>query len=129
MQRVPDFTPHPAVAPLVSGSPALILALLSCSSASADVVIKEKSVSEGLGGFGDGTSSRTLIVAGNRSRSGDETSAEKREGIGQAADIGSSAATGDQGRVTGRSADSWRAEPRARHAKQAEDRFEKRTGR
>jgi hypothetical protein len=53
--------------------PALILALLLCSSASADVVIKEKSVSEGLGGFGNGTTSRTLIVAGDKSRSEDET--------------------------------------------------------
>ena len=52
--------------------PALILALLLCSSASADVVIKEKSVSEGLGGFGNGTTSRTLIVAGDKSRSEDE---------------------------------------------------------
>ena len=43
--------------------PALILALLLCSSASADVVIKEKSVSEGPGGFGNGTTSRDLIVA------------------------------------------------------------------
>jgi hypothetical protein len=50
----------------------LILALLLCSSASADVVIKEKSVSEGLGGFGNGTTSRTLIVAGDKSRSEDE---------------------------------------------------------
>lgn len=53
--------------------PALILALLLASSASADVVIKEKSVSEGLGGFGNGTTSRTLIVAGDKSRSEDET--------------------------------------------------------
>jgi hypothetical protein len=52
--------------------PALILALLLSSSASADVVIKEKSVSEGLGGFGNGTTSRTLIVAGDKSRSEDE---------------------------------------------------------
>ena len=52
--------------------PALILALLLASSASADVVIKEKSVSEGLGGFGNGTTSRTLIVAGDKSRSEDE---------------------------------------------------------
>jgi hypothetical protein len=53
--------------------PALILALMLSSSASADVMIKEKSVSEGLGGFGNGTSSRTLIVAGDKSRSEDET--------------------------------------------------------
>ena len=52
--------------------PALILALLLASSASADVVVKEKSVSEGLGGFGNATTSRTWIVAGDRSRSEDE---------------------------------------------------------
>jgi hypothetical protein len=30
------------------------------------VVIKEKSVSEGPGGFGNGTTSRTLIVSGDK---------------------------------------------------------------
>ncbi|MCX6635655.1 MAG: hypothetical protein NT090_11325, partial [Acidobacteria bacterium] len=71
MQRMPGF--------IASGRrasrewlPALILALLLSSSASADVVIREKSVSEGLGGFGNGTTSRTLIVAGDKSRSEDE---------------------------------------------------------
>jgi hypothetical protein len=52
--------------------PVLILALLLASAASADVVIKEKSVSEGLGGFGNGTTNRTMIVAGDKSRSEDE---------------------------------------------------------
>jgi hypothetical protein len=52
--------------------PALILALLLASSAGADVVVREKTVSEGLGGFGNGTTSRTMIVAGDRSRSEDE---------------------------------------------------------
>jgi hypothetical protein len=52
--------------------PVLILALLVTSSASADVAIKEKTVSEGLGGFGNGTTNRTLFVAGDKSRSEDE---------------------------------------------------------
>lgn len=52
--------------------PVLILALLAASSASADVAIKEKTVSEGLGGFGNGTTNRTLFVAGDKSRSEDE---------------------------------------------------------
>ncbi len=52
--------------------PVVILALLLASAASADVVIKEKSVSEGLAGFGNGTTNRTMIVAGDKSRSEDE---------------------------------------------------------
>jgi hypothetical protein len=52
--------------------PALILALLLASSASADVVIKETVVSEGLSGFGNGTTQRTMIVAGDKSRFEDE---------------------------------------------------------
>jgi hypothetical protein len=71
MQRMPGFIASGRCSPR-EWRPALILALLLTSSASADVVIKEKSVSEGLGGFGNGTSSRTLIVAGDRSRSEDE---------------------------------------------------------
>jgi hypothetical protein len=71
MQRMPGFIASGRRPPR-EWLPALILALLLCSSASADVVIKEKSVSEGLGGFGNGTTSRTLIVAGDKSRSEDE---------------------------------------------------------
>jgi hypothetical protein len=71
MQRMPGFIASGRCSPR-EWLPALILALLLCSSASADVVIKEKSVSEGLGGFGNGTTSRTLIVAGDKSRSEDE---------------------------------------------------------
>ena len=71
MQRMPGFIASGLRSPR-EWLPALILALLLCSSASADVVIKEKSVSEGLGGFGNGTTSRTLIVAGDKSRSEDE---------------------------------------------------------
>jgi len=52
--------------------PALFLALLLASSAGADVVVKEKTVSEGLSGFGNGTTIRTLVVAGDKSRSEDE---------------------------------------------------------
>ena len=71
MHRVPGFIASGRRSPR-EWLPALILALLLVSSASADVAIKEKSVSEGLGGFGNGTTSRTLIVAGDRSRSEDE---------------------------------------------------------
>ena len=52
--------------------PAVTLALLLASTAGADVVVKEKTVSEGLGGFGNGTSNRTLVVTGDKSRSEDE---------------------------------------------------------
>jgi len=72
MQRMPGFIASGRRSPR-EWLPALILALLLSSSASADVVIKEKSVSEGLGGFGNGTTGRTLIVAGDKSRSEDET--------------------------------------------------------
>jgi hypothetical protein len=71
MHRVPRFTASVRRSPR-EWFPALILALLLASSAGADVVIKEKSVSEGLGGFGNGTTSRTVIVAGDKSRSEDE---------------------------------------------------------
>ena len=77
MQRMPGFIASGRRSPR-EWLPALILALLLCSSASADVVIKEKSVSEGPGGFGNRTTSRTLIVAGDKSRSEDE--AEKQTG-------------------------------------------------
>jgi hypothetical protein len=46
--------------------PALILALPLSASASADVVIRGRSVSEGPGGSGDGTTSRMSLVAGDR---------------------------------------------------------------
>jgi hypothetical protein len=52
--------------------PALVLTLLLASTAAADVTIKETTVSEGLGGFGNGTTHRTMIVAGDASRSEDE---------------------------------------------------------
>jgi hypothetical protein len=52
--------------------PALLLALLLASTAAADVTIRETTVSEGLGGFGNGTTHRTMIVAGDVSRSEDE---------------------------------------------------------
>jgi hypothetical protein len=52
--------------------PALVLALLLASTAAADVTIQETTVSEGLGGFGNGTTHRTMIVAGDASRSEDE---------------------------------------------------------
>ena len=71
MHRAPGFIASGRRSPR-EWLPALILALLLVSSASADVVIKEKFVSEGLGGFGNGTTSRTLIVVGDKSRSEDE---------------------------------------------------------
>jgi hypothetical protein len=52
--------------------PALVLTLLLASTAAADVTIQETSVSEGLGGFGNGTTRRTMLVAGDMSRSEDE---------------------------------------------------------
>ena len=52
--------------------PALLLALLLASTAAADVTIRETTVSEGLGGFGNGTTHRTMIVSGDVSRSEDE---------------------------------------------------------
>ncbi len=71
MQRMPGSIASGRCSPR-EWLPTLILALLLSTSVSADVVIKEKSVSEGLGGFGNGTTSRTLIVAGDKSRSEDE---------------------------------------------------------
>ena len=50
--------------------PTLTLAPLLCSSASADVVIKAKSASEGPGGFGDGTAKGARKKTGERSSSG-----------------------------------------------------------
>jgi len=52
--------------------PALVLTLLLASTAAADVTIRETTVSEGLGGFGNGTTHRTMTVAGDVSRSEDE---------------------------------------------------------
>lgn len=46
-----------------------LLTLAPAASLRADVVVKEKTVSEGLGGFGNGTTTTTLTVAGDRSRS------------------------------------------------------------
>jgi len=71
MHRVPGFTASGRRSPR-EWLPALILTLLLASSAGADVVIREKSVSEGLGGFGNGTVARTVIMAGDKSRSEDE---------------------------------------------------------
>ena len=52
-------------------SRAVLLAFLVSApamSARADVTIQEKTVTSGLGGFGSGTSERTLVVAGDKSR-------------------------------------------------------------
>ncbi len=53
-------------------SRAVLLAILVSApamSARADVTIQEKTVTTGLGGFGSGTSERTMVVAGDKSRS------------------------------------------------------------
>jgi hypothetical protein len=49
--------------------PALAVALTLAAPVSADVVLKQKTVSEGLGGFGNSTVEKTMIVAGDKSRS------------------------------------------------------------
>jgi len=49
---------------------AVILAL--AAPAHADVTLKERTVSTGLAGFGNGTSERTIVIAGDRSRSDDQ---------------------------------------------------------
>jgi hypothetical protein len=49
-----------------------VFALVLAAAAGADVVVKEKSVSEGLGGFGNGTSTQTRVVSGDKSRSDEE---------------------------------------------------------
>lgn len=46
-----------------------ILALALPAASRADVTIQQKTVTLGLGGFGDGTREQTLIVAGDKSRS------------------------------------------------------------
>jgi hypothetical protein len=53
--------------------PALAVALTLAAPVSADVVLKQKTVSEGLGGFGNSVSEKTLVVSGDKSRS-DEVS-------------------------------------------------------
>ncbi len=47
-------------------------ALVLAATAHADVTMKEKSVSSGLAGFGGGTSERTVVIAGDKSRTDDE---------------------------------------------------------
>ena len=47
------------------------VALALPSLAGADVLVKQKTVSEGLGGFGNATTEGTLVVSGDRSRSDD----------------------------------------------------------
>jgi hypothetical protein len=49
---------------------AVMLAL--AAPALADVTLKEKTVSTGLAGFGNGTSERTFVIAGDKSRSDDQ---------------------------------------------------------
>jgi hypothetical protein len=51
---------------------AVAVSLALAAPASADVTLKEKTVSTGLAGFGNGTSERTFVIAGDKSRSDDE---------------------------------------------------------
>lgn len=55
---------------LLLAVPALLALAVSAHAA---VVMQEKTVSNGLGGFGNGTSERTIVIAGDRSRT-DESS-------------------------------------------------------
>ena len=51
--------------------PALAVALALATPVSADVLVKQKTVSEGFGGFG-GTTNATVMIAGDKSRTDDE---------------------------------------------------------
>src|SRR5207253_1829546 len=52
--------------------PTLVVALVLAAPATADVVVKQKIVSEGLSGFANGTVNSTMIFSGDKSRSEDE---------------------------------------------------------
>lgn len=51
---------------------AVAVSLALAAPALADVTLKEKTVSSGLAGFGNGTSERTFVIAGDKSRSDDQ---------------------------------------------------------
>ncbi len=51
---------------------AVVAACLMSTPAAADVTVKERTVSSGLGGFGNGTSTTTMVIAGDKSRSDEE---------------------------------------------------------
>ena len=51
---------------------AVAAACLLSAPAAADVTVQERTVSSGLGGFGNGTSTTTLVIAGDKSRSDEE---------------------------------------------------------
>jgi hypothetical protein len=51
---------------------AVAVSLALAAPALADVTLKEKTVSTGLAGFGNGTSERTWVIAGDKSRSDDQ---------------------------------------------------------
>lgn len=51
---------------------AVAVSLALAAPALADVTLKEKTVSTGLAGFGNGTSERTFVIAGDKSRSDDQ---------------------------------------------------------
>lgn len=51
---------------------AVAVSLALAAPALADVTLKEKTVSTGLAGFGNGTSERTIVIAGDKSRSDDQ---------------------------------------------------------
>jgi len=51
---------------------AVAVSLALAAPAFADVTLKEKTVSTGLAGFGNGTSERTIVIAGDKSRSDEQ---------------------------------------------------------
>lgn len=51
---------------------AVAVSLALAAPALADVTLKEKTVSTGVAGFGNGTSERTFVIAGDKSRSDDQ---------------------------------------------------------
>lgn len=51
---------------------AVAAACLLSAPAQADVTVQERTVSSGLGGFGNGTSTTTMVIAGDKSRSDEE---------------------------------------------------------
>lgn len=53
--------------------PALAVSLVLANPASADVVVKQKTVTEGLGGFGNSTLEQTQIISGDKSRTEDHS--------------------------------------------------------
>jgi len=63
--------PHPCARTIAL---AAVIALIAAASiATADVTVKQKTVTSGLAGFGNGSTVSTLVIAGDRSRSDEES--------------------------------------------------------